>query len=675
MDSLEKIQKEVDQVKICYESKKYYEALKLSEELINKSIHMEYIFQVCSNIYFIFNNFKEALKYVNLSLIKNKNIDNYTNKIKILKKLNDKKFKEDIKVTINQIINLSNQYDESIVNYYIENCVSQIEKFDFVKNLYDRKIIDVKIFNIYLHYILSFTFLNELDQNFINLLKEHLSMEEIDDDIIINNIISITIPEYFILAIKYLTSPKIFCVSNEEININYQRSLKNLERLTEVLKDKIVYENPDIFYRYFINNYLYYYSYYGFNVKEFYMKFSNFFKMICKDFEYISPKLNNVKNTQLSILDNKIKIGFFSTFIFQNHSVCKDRIGIIKSLILDERFEVYLLSYKNEEEEIYKSIMKNINVNKILLPPSIVNSRKIIESLRLNIIVYPEIGMDIFFYILAHSKLAEIQINTWGHSETSGISTIDYYFSSSYFENELGQENYSEKLIKLDSLTTYYFNNNNLFDISEEIFKDKEKSLNEFNLPLNCHIYGILQNIFKLHYDNMKIIKNILINDPLSIVVFLCESNYKKYFYTYLCNTLGHLSNRVRIFEKMQFYHYLQLLSCVDIVLDSYPFGGCNTSIDSFYLNKIVITLPSNKLNGRFTQGFYKKMGIMEPIVSTADEFVEKSIWYMNNKEERIKIENKINENKYKLFNEEKSIEDWKYKLVELFSTHSSNIL
>ena len=65
--------------------------------------------------------------------------------------------------------------------------------------------------------------------------------------------------------------------------------------------------------------------------------------------------------------------------------------------------------------------------------------------------------MDPFYYYLAYSRLAPIQINTWGHSETSGIDTIDYYFSSKYYEIPDAQKFYSEKLVCLDSLCTYYY--------------------------------------------------------------------------------------------------------------------------------------------------------------------------------------------------------------------------
>ena len=61
--------------------------------------------------------------------------------------------------------------------------------------------------------------------------------------------------------------------------------------------------------------------------------------------------------------------------------------------------------------------------------------------------------------LLAYSRIAPIQLTTWGHSETSGIDTIDYFISSEYFCGSLPyeevQKQYSEKLILLKSLGTF----------------------------------------------------------------------------------------------------------------------------------------------------------------------------------------------------------------------------
>jgi predicted O-linked N-acetylglucosamine transferase (SPINDLY family) len=271
-----------------------------------------------------------------------------------------------------------------------------------------------------------------------------------------------------------------------------------------------------------------------------------------------------------------------------------------------------------------------------------------LESLKLDVLIYCEIGMDPKSYFMAFMKLAKIQINTWGHSETSGIDTIDYYFSSKYYETEKMAENYSEKLILLDSLCTYYYSLD-MFDFCSNsknaIKNNKSQILVDFNLPSNCNLYGSLQSAFKYQPENINFLKNILCNDPKAIIILVHYKGIEKKIYNYLEKKIGYHMNRIRIFNRLDQMDYCIMVSIFDIMLDSFPFGGCNTSLDAFYFNKIVITLPSNKLNGRFTYGFYKKMGIEEPICTNLEEFSVKALYYMNNKEERLKIEKLIEKN------------------------------
>jgi hypothetical protein len=104
----------------------------------------------------------------------------------------------------------------------------------------------------------------------------------------------------------------------------------------------------------------------------------------------------------------------------------------------------------------------------------------------------------------------------------------------------------------------------------------------------------------------------------------------------------------------------------MDIMIDSYPFGGCNTSLDSFHFNKIVLTLPSKKLNGRFTLGFYKKMKIMEPVCYSVDELVDKAVYYAKNTEARKTVEDMINDRKHLLFQEQESVLEWNNQMSAL---------
>jgi protein O-GlcNAc transferase len=67
-----------------------------------------------------------------------------------------------------------------------------------------------------------------------------------------------------------------------------------------------------------------------------------------------------------------------------------------------------------------------------------------IVSQRLDVLIYPEIGMDPPTLKLASMRLVPVQVAAWGHPETSGLPTIDYFLSAEDFEPEIAQDKYRE---------------------------------------------------------------------------------------------------------------------------------------------------------------------------------------------------------------------------------------
>ena len=73
-----------------------------------------------------------------------------------------------------------------------------------------------------------------------------------------------------------------------------------------------------------------------------------------------------------------------------------------------------------------------------------------------HVLIYPEVGMHHISAQLAAQRLAPVQCNSWGHPDTSGFPTLDYYLSSELMEPSDAKEHYTERLIRLPNLSIYY---------------------------------------------------------------------------------------------------------------------------------------------------------------------------------------------------------------------------
>ena len=391
-------------------------------------------------------------------------------------------------------------------------------------------------------------------------------------------------------------------------------------------------------------------SYMDQNNKDIFIRRCEFYKKICPDLIY-----NSVNDRKINTI-GKLKIGFISDFLAKDSSVLRDRMGIIDNLSSD-KYDISLLIFNNKENIsglVAKKFYEKHIANYIHLPVDFNKARDEIADLNLDILVFCEIGMDIKNFLLSFSRLAPVQVNTWGHSDTSGIDTIDYYITSKYFEDSDANNNYSEKMVLFDSLSTYYYKPSELLWDDYEIVTRKN-----FNIDDSVTVYGCIQTSFKISDKFEEIMATILERDSNSIIILsniipFCKSHIQR-----MKDKMGDNYQRVKIFQSLKGDIYLNLISLCDILLDPYPFGGCNTSFEAFEFNIPVITYPSKFLNGRFTQGLYKKMGFSQLVAYSVDNYIEIALKYGMNKDKLHEISGLINDNKSKIFKEEASVTDW----------------
>ena len=458
----------------------------------------------------------------------------------------------------------------------------------------------------------------------------------------------------------------------------------------------------------------YYYQYNNTNVNIF-VKYCKLLRQICPWLNYYSPNASKQLFTNMytntptqtptqtptttsssnptsnpsptALMDNdkdKIKICFISDSFNTDTSVLRDRISIIGKLDRT-KYDVYFASFipfENIYGIIAKTFMNKIKSNYIYLgskvntnynsshPSSLLTSaREILETYNFNYIVYPDLGMKLLPTLLAYSRIALKQITTWGHSVTSGIDTIDYYISSNYFELpiELSQKHYSEKLILLKSLGTFYISPHKLFITKDN--KHKQLTKGELGFKDITNIYCCLQTFYKINKQFEQCLLRILQLDPNACILLSNTFPYCKSHLKRIKNIMTEAQiKRLKWYPSLEKAEFLNLVKISNVCLDPFPFGGCNTSYDAFDYNIPVITMPNQYLYNRFTLGLYTKMNLSdcECIVNNIEEYANIATQICLNIKLQHKINRNIEMNKHLIFQDMDSINDWNNLFITL---------
>jgi protein O-GlcNAc transferase len=378
----------------------------------------------------------------------------------------------------------------------------------------------------------------------------------------------------------------------------------------------------------------------------------------------------------------KIKIGFVSRF-FYRHSIGKLMEGILRHLRRDI-FEVfiYVVLPKDAKDEFFASIKAHAD-SIVHLPHNVLLSKRTILDDDLDVLVFPEISMDPLTYLLAHFRLARKQAVWWGHPETTGIPTIDYFISMDV-EITGASAHYTERLYKLKGIGTYYADPADALSydmlnhthaklklIAEIIRNDDSKS--DAEMLSNIRIYTCAQSLFKLHPEHFDIaVAKILASDPHAHIVLFrgriaqwtenvlrrLGENIARQSFNSGEDQSSNKMNRVHFIRRRQHTGFLNVLLGSDVVLDTHPFGGGVSNLEAFSVGTPVITHPDVYLRGRLTLAFYREMRLGSRFVRyDISEYAQLAIETANYPTDELR--RLIYDRKKLLFSNRRAVEEW----------------
>ncbi len=314
----------------------------------------------------------------------------------------------------------------------------------------------------------------------------------------------------------------------------------------------------------------------------------------------------------------RIRVGFASAFF--HVGTCG---RYFKSWITDldrDRFEVVVYHLFPGTDEVASEIARRADrfceFGGSRARPSIV--APVIRGDGLDVLVYPELGMDVTSFALASLRLAPRQYAAWGHPVTTGHATIDAFLSCESMEPEGAQAHYVEPLITLPGIGTRY----------ERPEVPPDASRGQFGLPDTSALLLCPQSLFKIHPDNDALFAEILTRNPTAILVLFAGRHpaITDQFMRRFARTLEHhgiaIRERTRVLPSVGHDDYLRVNLVCDAMVDTLHWSGGNTSLDALACGLPIVTLPGPYMRGRQSAGMLSLLGVPELIARDRADYV-----------------------------------------------------
>ncbi len=309
--------------------------------------------------------------------------------------------------------------------------------------------------------------------------------------------------------------------------------------------------------------------------------------------------------------ERRLRIGYVSPD-FREHVVARFLLPLFENHDR-QAFEVFAYAQVPAPDAMTQRLRTHTDRWRSLVGLSDAQAAALIRQDRIDILV------DLALHTAGHRLLvfarkpAPVQVTFAGYPGSTGLAAMGYRLSDPYLDPPGADETLSsEQTLRLPHSFWCY-----------DPLDCGDLPVGPLPAELNGGItFGCLNNFCKINDGVLRLWSKVLQTVPSSRLFLLAPEGSPRQHTLDVFRQEGIASGRIEFVSPRPRREYLELYHRIDVGLDTLPYNGHTTSLDSFWMGVPVVTLVGQTIVGRAGLSQSMNLGLPELIASTSEEFV-----------------------------------------------------
>jgi predicted O-linked N-acetylglucosamine transferase (SPINDLY family) len=309
--------------------------------------------------------------------------------------------------------------------------------------------------------------------------------------------------------------------------------------------------------------------------------------------------------------NRRLRIGYVSPD-FRQHVIGQNLVPLLRE---HDHGQVEIFCYSNvvRADALTEQLRRYADVWRSVVGLSDSQAVELIRQDRIDVLVDLTLHTASNRLAVFARKPAPVQATFAGYPGSTGLDTIDYRLTDPYLDPPgLDDAYYSERSFHLPDTFWCY-----------DPLTDEPAVHVPPCLEKGFVTFGCLNNFCKVNEQVLRLWAQVIKSVPRSRLMILCPDGSHRQLLLDMLQGEGINPDRIELIVRCPRLQYLELYHRIDVGLDTFPYNGHTTGLDSYWMGVPVITLVGQTVVGRAGLSQLTNLGLPELIAQTPQQYVQ----------------------------------------------------